>query len=323
MSSPAHRRLRDQAARIEPTVDRVVQLPNGSRIGVAEFGERARMPIVYCHGFLGSRLEPGAVGRLRANIIAVDRPAYGHTDGQILPSLARWGADLRAALDLMGVERCVMVGASAGAPFALAAAAALGPRVSKVVLAGGVAGHEVVGTAGGTALVLALIGRHGSPAARVLQPLLRLAVSRGFDQALVRLAVASERRALERQGLVPQVLRRRLLQSLRTGHGLTRGGAMADARVLARPWDIDLAHVQSEVLVLHGADDPVVPPSHAHWYWAHLPHATLDIVPGELHFSLCFRSAKLIQDTARQLGRRQPVGETAPRPRRPEDASRP
>ena len=303
MSSLAQRRLRDLAGGIEPAVERTLRLRSGTRIGVAEFGARASVPIVYSHGFLGSRLEPGVVGRLRANIIAFDRPAYGHTDPQALPSLTRWGADVVEALNLMAVDRCIIVGASAGAPFALAAASRLGDRVSKVILAGGVAGHEVVGTAGGTALMLALIGRHGSTAARILQPMLRLAVSRGFDQALVRLAIASERRALERQGFVPHVLRRRLLQSMRTGHGLTRGGAMADARVLARPWDFDLAAVHSEVLVLHGADDPVVPPSHAHWYWAHLPRATLDIAPGELHFSLCFRSAKLIQDTARQLDR--------------------
>jgi pimeloyl-ACP methyl ester carboxylesterase len=78
-------------------------------------------------------------------------------------------------------------------------------------------------------------------------------------------------------------------------------GALADARLVAQPWDFSVAEVKSEVELLHGADDQVVPPAHAHWYAAHLPCAKLAMTPGELHLSMCFRSAARIQESCREL----------------------
>lgn len=297
--------LSDADWRIEPTVDRVLTLEDGRRLGVAEFGPRGRLPIIYCHGFLGSRLEPGAAGQQRSCIVSFDRPSYGHSSPQPHPSLAAWGHDAKAALDAMGIGACVVVGASAGAPYAMALAAALGQsRVPRVVLAGGIAGHECVETAGGTALVLGLLGKVGTPTSRLLRRLLRVALITGIDRALLRAIISSERAALERHGLSPAVLRRRLLQSMRTGSAGRLEGALADAVLLCRPWDFDLATVRSEVVVLHGANDPVVPPSHAHWYKAHLARARVEIVPGELHLSLCFRSARVITNPVGAPARR-------------------
>src|SRR5919202_762895 len=86
-------------------------------------GARAPVPVVYLHGFLGSRLEPGVADGLTVNAIGLDRPGYGRSDLQPEPSLAAFGRDVRAGLDALGVERCVVVGASTGAPYALAVAA--------------------------------------------------------------------------------------------------------------------------------------------------------------------------------------------------------
>ena len=57
----------------------------------------------------------------------------------------------------------------------------------------------------------------------------------------------------------------------------------------------------AEVELLHGAEDPVVPPAHAHWYAAHLPAARLQMMPGELHLSMCFLSTARIQEAVREL----------------------
>jgi pimeloyl-ACP methyl ester carboxylesterase len=62
-----------------------------------------------------------------------------------------------------------------------------------------------------------------------------------------------------------------------------------------------VVEVTTEVEILHGSDDPVVPPAHAHWYAAHLPCARLSMAPGELHLSMCFRSAGHIQEAYREL----------------------
>ena len=127
------------------------------------------------------------------------------------------------------------------------------------------------------------------------------------------LVVASEREALERQGYSLDVLHAHLLQSFRAGNRRGLRGALADARLVAQPWDFSVDDVVAEVEVLHGTDDQVVPPTHAHWYAAHLPFARLEMLPGELHLSMCFRSAARIQEACRELAARVlPAARTEP-----------
>ena len=233
----------------------VLRLHDGRRIGVAEFGTRSSLPVVYLHGFIGSRLEPGAARIDGTNIISIDRPGYGRTDLQRLPSLCAWGADVAEALVQLGVSECIVVGVSTGAPYALAVAAALGPRVRRVILAGGIAGPEVIETAGGTALALSMIGRRGSRTGRVLHRLLRIARATRLDRRFLARIVASEREPLERQGLSLEVVHARLLQSFRAGNRRGLRGALADARLVAQPWDFKVADLQAEVLILHGTNN--------------------------------------------------------------------
>jgi pimeloyl-ACP methyl ester carboxylesterase len=294
-------RRRRTMAPIRPAADMVLRLHDGRRLGVAEFGRRSPLPVVYLHGFIGSRLEPGAVEIADTNIISFDRPGYGRTDLQRLPSLRAWGADVAEALVQLGVAQCIVVGVSTGAPYALAVAAVLGERARRVILAGGIAGPEVLETAGGTALVLSMLGRHGSRTGRFVHRLLKIARATRLDRRLMALVVAGEREALERQGLSTEVLHARLLQSFRTGNRRGLRGALADARLVAQPWDFPVADVRTDVELLHGANDQVVPPAHAHWYAAHLPRARLAMAPDELHLSMCFRSAARIQESCREL----------------------
>ncbi|MGD9511711.1 MAG: alpha/beta fold hydrolase [Geminicoccaceae bacterium] len=294
-------RVPGTVGRIRPSADMALRLRDGRRIGVAEFGSRSPLPVVYLHGFIGSRLEPGAARIDGTNIISFDRPGYGRTDLQRLPSLRAWGADVAEALVQLGVAECIVVGVSTGAPYALAVAVALGQRARKVILAGGIAGPEVLETAGGTALALSMIGRRGSRTGRVLHRLLRIARATRLDRRLLARVVAGEREPLERQGLSPEVVHARLLQSFRTGNRRGLRGALADARLVAQPWDFKVADVRMEVEILHGTDDAVVPPAHAHWYAAHLPHARLTMAADELHLSTCFLSAARIQETCQEL----------------------
>lgn len=305
--SSTNPRSRFHVPSIRPETDRVLRLHDGRRIGVAEFGVRSSLPVLYFHGFLGSRLEAGAADQHPTNLIAFDRPGYGRSDPQRLPSLRGWGADVGEALVQLGIGECMVVGISTGAPYALAATAHLGARVKRVILAGGIAGPEVLETAGGTALVLSMLGRRGSRTGRLVHRLLNLALTARLDRRLLAMVVASERQALERQGLSLDVLHARLLQSFRTGNRRGLRGALADARLVAQPWDFPLDQIVSDVELLHGTDDAVVPPAHAHWYAAHLPAARLRMVPGELHLSMCLRSAARIVEASEEL---------MPRPRR-------
>ena len=276
---------------IRPETDLVVRLHDGRRLGVAEFGIRSALPVLYFHGFIGSRLEPGAGGparhqhhRLRSARLRPQRPAAPAVAAQLGCGCRprRWCSS--------GVGQCMVVGVSTGAPYALAVAAALGPRVQRVILAGGIAGPEVLETAGGTALVLSLLGPARQPdrpdAAPAGEP--RPGHPTGppadGDGRGQRARGAGAAGPVAGRAACPPAA------SFRAGNRRGLRGALADARLVAQPWDFSVADVVAEVELLHGADDPVVPPAHAHWYAAHLPRARLHMVPGELHLSMCFRS---------------------------------
>jgi pimeloyl-ACP methyl ester carboxylesterase len=286
---------------IRPDREHSVALPDGRRLGAAEFGRRSGVPIVYLHGLFGSRIEPGAIERRFVNIIGLDRPGYGGTDLQPRRSLAAFGRDVRAGLDALGIGRCVVVGASSGAPFAIAAAAALGPRALRLVLVAGVGGPEVLMRAGGAAEVIVRLAGEGWGGGRLLRNGFRLARSTGLDRTLLGTAVRDEAASLARHGLSAAFVHERLLQSMRMGNGRLMRGAVADARLLTRPWDVDPGTLATETLVLHGDDDPAVPVEHAAWYAGRMPRARVEIVPGERHLSLCFGSTDRVQHLAREL----------------------
>ena len=280
--------------------EHTLALPDGRRLGAAEFGPRERVPIVYLHGFLGSRLEPSVGGPLTVNTIGVDRPGYGRSDLQPAPSLAAFGRDVRAGLDALGIERCVVVGASTGAPYALAAAVALGRRAIRLVLLAGVGGPDVLRRAGGGAEVIVRLAGRELGRGGLLRRWFRFARRSGLDRTLLGLGIASEAGPLARHGLSPAAVHERMLQSLRCGSEPSLPGPEADARLLTRPWDLDPAPLTADTLVRHGGDDPVVPVDHARWYADRLPGARLELVPGEHHLSLCFASVPLVERLARE-----------------------
>ncbi len=275
-------------------------LPDGRRLGVAEFGERAAVPIIYLHGFLGSRLEPGAADGRTASIVAFDRPGYGRSDLQTVPSLAAFGRDIAAGLDLLGIERCVLVGASAGAPYAIASALALGPRVARLVLVAGIGGPDVLLGAGGTARVIVRLAGQELGGGRLLHGWFRLARWSGLDRTLLGIAISTEFGPLARLGIETATVHERLLQSMRTGSDHWLRGVVADARLLTRPWDLDLAGLAPRTFVMHGTADPAVPAAHARWYAAHLPEPQVELLPGERHLSLCFASVGNVERIARE-----------------------
>ncbi|MEU5841490.1 alpha/beta hydrolase [Rhodococcus sp. NPDC047139] len=121
-----------------------------SEFGIRVDGDRSVMirdtggaeddPVVYFHGTPGSRLE-AAFGdeiarRMGVRVISFDRPGYGRSDATAidLGSVAR---DIESVVDSLDVDRFAVFGWSGGGPFALAAAATMGERVTRLGISGG------------------------------------------------------------------------------------------------------------------------------------------------------------------------------------------
>ena len=118
-----------------------VRLPDGRRLGFAEYGPPDGVPVMAFHGIPGSRLlgspDDQAVGPLR--LIGVDRPGFGLSDYQRRRRLLDWPRDVAALADALNLERFAVLGGSAGGPYALACAYAMPDRLTTVAVVNGMA----------------------------------------------------------------------------------------------------------------------------------------------------------------------------------------
>jgi pimeloyl-ACP methyl ester carboxylesterase len=114
------------------------RLLDGRALGYAEYGVPDGAPVLYFHGFPGSRLEAalteGPATALGARVIALDRPGYGLSDPQLGREIGHWPEDVGQLADHLGLERFAVLGTSGGGPYAMACAARLAERLTHVGL---------------------------------------------------------------------------------------------------------------------------------------------------------------------------------------------
>lgn len=279
-----------------------VRLPDGRQMGMARAGPDCREPIVYFHGILGSRLEPFTTGEPRHGVIALERPGYGWSDPMPEPSLERFGRDVEAALDTLGVGRCFVYGVSAGAPYALAAALQLGARVRKLFLVAGVAHSSMVRRAGLPMRLLVDFAELPVLREKVVPGLRDLLSKPLVANGWLRMTLAAEREFLPSPE-AGRLLVRRLADNWLAGNARGPAGVQTDLCLLTTPWDIDHTRLSRPVRIVHGTGDPVVPPEHADWYRANLPDARLKWVPRRRHVSTVLFTGPKIVAMARWLER--------------------
>lgn len=269
----------------------LLSLAAGRRLGWCAFGDPDGRPVVYAHGFPGSRLEarfadrPARAAGIR--LLALDRPGFGHSDPCPGRGLDGWYADVAALLDALGIERAGLLGVSAGGPHALGCALRLPARVTAVALLGPLGPVDGPGGTRGMSplarLCFRLAQRRPALQAALFHLLaagIRLSPALGFRLLTSGLPVAD--RAL----FAHPEMRRIWVDSLRDSVRQGAGGAIAELRRLAAPWPLAPRRVGRPVAIWHGGADRVVPPAHGRWLAAAIPHARGHWPPDEGHFSL-------------------------------------
>src|SRR5215469_10466634 len=80
-----------------------LRLADGRTLACLELGDPAGPPVLYFHGFPGSRLEARvaaeAATRLGVRLLAVDRPGFGQSTFQAGRTVRSWAADVAALAD--------------------------------------------------------------------------------------------------------------------------------------------------------------------------------------------------------------------------------
>lgn len=109
----------------------IFTLPDGRKLGFAEYGSPTGKPLVYFHGYPSSRIEAAPIDSYaRENnirVLALDRPGFGISTRVPNRQMLDWPQDVKAFADGIGMKQFAVMGISGGGPFAVACAHSL-PR---------------------------------------------------------------------------------------------------------------------------------------------------------------------------------------------------
>ncbi|QMU72076.1 alpha/beta fold hydrolase [Streptacidiphilus sp. P02-A3a] len=257
-------------------------LPDGRTLHVYDAraeGAEDGLAVLWHHGTpnTGEPPEPlfAAAARHGVRWVSYDRPGYGGSSRRPGRSVGSAAEDASAVADALGLDRFAVMGHSGGATHALAAAALLPERVLGVVAVAGLAPFTAEGLDWFAGMAEAGEGelRASVRGAAALEELL---AASEWDP---RIFTSADHAALEgRWAWLGAV----------AGKGMAQGnaGMVDDDLAYVRPWGFAPERVTAPTLILHGAEDRVVPSAHAAWLARHCPAADLWTGPGDGHISV-------------------------------------
>ncbi len=197
-------------------------------------------------------------------LINVDWPGHGRSEPATQPfNLEDLAGHVIALLDHLEIERAVWAGLSIGGMVALRGALARPDRVDGLVLLDTTAGDEALGS---------------KMKFRMMGLMARLFGIRPLMPSILPLMFGETSRK-ERTDLV-EAWRSRIAATDVPSLLMTLDALMARESLLPR-----LPEINIPVLVMVGAEDAALPPDHSRALVAHLPQATLDIIPGAGHLT--------------------------------------
>jgi len=194
------------------------------------------------------------------------------------------------------VDRFCVAGVSGGGPFALACAAWLRERISRLALVSSVGPR---GSMEGPTRMLAparlafALARH---APRTLTVPLALFAWLIVMRPLTFIAQAArdlggEDYRLLQDDAVREMLTRDLSEAFRQG----AGGMLTDLTLLASAWDIPFSDVRASCALWHGERDRLVPASASVHLARELPGSQLTLLPGAGHFFVLERWPEILR----------------------------
>ncbi len=269
--------------------------PDGRQVSYAEFGDRAGKPVIYCHGFPGSRLEArladdAALG-LGIRLIAPDRPGFGSSSFVADRRLSDWGRGLADLANGLALQHFHLIGVSGGAPYAMAAGLHLAERIERIAIVCGLGemtgDHPTADMNLAEAASLEFYRRSPKIAfwsyLHVIGPLLRRSPELIF-RILVGRSPLADRTVLK----IPYV-RDAIVASFSEAFREGSRGPAYELGLLTQPWGIDPSHLNVPVQLWHGDADHTVPEAMARRHASLLPDVRAHFIPGEGHFSLIVR----------------------------------
>lgn len=262
-----------------------ILLPDGRRLGYAEYGVPDGSPVLFFHGAPGSRYIHADMANIAeqrgVRLIAPERPGYGLADQQAGRTMLDWPDDIAVLADTLGLERFAIIGFSMGSAYTLACASRLPLRVTKIALVGAFAPHDTPGVLEGMApSVSGLLALAQSNPVELRNTFTAAAPS----PAALAVAMSASLPEWDKNEFHKRTaeFEAEYTQTLRGGIE----GIASDFVLISKDWGFPLADIGTETYLWCGTDDCNAPPAMTHYLASVLPNSRTFMLPGEGHFAL-------------------------------------
>lgn len=269
----------------------LVSAADGRELAVQEWGVPTGFPVFLLHGTPGSRLGPVprtmVLYQLGIRLITFDRPGYGRSDRKVGRVVADIAADVRRLADALGLTEFAVLGRSGGGPHALACAALLPRRATRVAALVGLAPAQAEGldwfegmAPSNTREYMAVRGQGPLVSARLRSIADRIRANPAQHVAnLYAELTQSDRRVVVEAGM-----RGKLLETFREAFRTSADGWIDDLLAFCAPWGFELGDIVVPTMLWHGANDTFSPAGHSRWLADRIPTSTVVVQSGSAHF---------------------------------------
>lgn len=270
---------------LEYAMYQTIRLPDGRRLGYAEYGVTNGKPVLYFHGAPGSSLIHATMNetavKLGIRLIAVDRPGYGLSAPQSDRTLLSWADDVAALTQHLRVSQYAIAAFSGGAPFALACAFKHPERTTKMALFSPLAPLDAPGATNGMSpLSSGLYALARSNPDELRATFISLASSPSAMLAAISSSASPwEQKIFHEHAAGFEAEYSRLLMG-----GIK--GVASDFILYTGDWGFPLDRITNEVLLWSGSIDEFTPPAMTEYLSSRLKNSRIFKLEGEGHFSL-------------------------------------
>lgn len=277
------------------------RLADGRRLGYAEYGSTTGTPVVLFHGLFGSRLQrhpdDGLLTELNIRLIVPERAGFGLSDPHRGRGLSDFAADVVTLADALSLDRFAVLGVSCGAPYALACAAQLRSRVTRVAIVSGIGPVRTRADGDGVQWfhrTLFTLAKCVPPLLALPLGLFRLGLRWHPDKTWARLQRTLP--ACDQRTVTAAAVRELLLADMREAFRGGTHGVISDIAALSRPWNFAVDAITAPLDIWHGDQDITAPLRMAQQLHRALPHARLHTVPDAGHFLIVDRWYQILSE---------------------------
>ncbi len=272
------------------SLDNSIVLPDGRKLAYADIGHQDDFPVIYFHGFPGSRVEAGfsryLCPEVGVRVMSVERPGYGQSCFYRNRKILDWPQDVCCLADSLGLDRFSVLGVSSGGVYALACAATIPQRLLSVGIAGTPVSEPSARSKMGwaTRAGFTMSRQHSVLGELIMGHLFRYLANRQTGLFLHVLAQGAP--LADRIAIKDPLFRESVVASLREAYRAGHRGPFYDLHLVSREWGFSLGDIRMPVHLWHGQEDRVIPVAMGRYIADRLTSCMGFFLEGEGHFSV-------------------------------------